>query len=60
MQDLRSKIDYWIKRDDERLAIGKAGKERAYKDHTYELRLNLLIDTLMNKAIGFELPVGSV
>lgn len=54
--DLKQKIDYWLPRDEERLEIALAGKNRAYRDHTYQLRLQLLLDTLASGAQGFPLP----
>jgi len=56
MLDLKEKIDYWLPRDEERKKIGLSAKARAAKEHTYELRLQLLLDTLYKKADGFPIP----
>lgn len=56
MADLRRKIDYWLPRDAERREIADAGKRRAYRDHTYEKRLKLLLDTLVGAQCGYPLP----
>lgn len=55
-QDLLNKIRFWLPQRDERLAIAEAGKRRAWAEHTYQLRLQLLLDTLAGKARGFPLP----
>jgi len=61
MVDLKNKIDYWLPREDERLAIGNAGMRRAHAEHTYRLRLELLLNTLAGRERGFPLPpVASV
>lgn len=54
--DLRKKIDFWLPREAERRAIAEAGMKRAYAEHTYELRLNLLLDTLAGKMNGYPIP----
>lgn len=55
--DLKQKIDHWLPRDDERREIAEAGKRRAHKEHTYEHRLKMLLDTLAGKERGYPLPV---
>ena len=54
--DLKEKIDYWLPREEERKKIGLSAKLRAAKEHTYENRLQLLLDTLYKKANGFTIP----
>jgi spore maturation protein CgeB len=54
--DLKEKINYWLPRDAERCEIAEAGKIRAYREHTYQLRLQMLLDTLGGGAHGFPLP----
>jgi spore maturation protein CgeB len=54
--DLKQMIDYWLPRDEERREIALAGKVRALAEHTYKLRLNLLLDTLSGKENGYPLP----
>jgi spore maturation protein CgeB len=56
MSDLKQKIDYWLPRHDERHAIAQAGMQRAHAEHTYTLRLQLLLDTLAGRANGFPTP----
>ena len=52
--ELIEKIKYYFERPEERAAIAKAGQIRAYKDHTYKKRLELLFDTVFNNAKGYE------
>ena len=59
MDDLREKVDYWLNHPEERLAIANAGKIRAHAEHTYRLRLSLLLDSLAQRANGFPMPQGS-
>lgn len=56
MADLKRKIKYWLPRDEERRAIAEAGRRRAYRDHTYEKRLRLLLDTLARTQHGYPMP----
>jgi spore maturation protein CgeB len=56
MGNLKNKIDYWLDRPDDRSEIAAAGKRRAHAEHTYKLRLELLLDTLAGRAKGFPLP----
>ncbi len=58
MDDLREKVDYWLNRPEERLSIANAGKSRAHAEHTYRLRLSLLLDSLAQRANGF--PIQNV
>jgi len=54
--DVKQKIDYWLPRQEQRQAIAEAGMRRAHAEHSYMLRLQLLIDTLGGKAAGYALP----
>jgi spore maturation protein CgeB len=54
--DLKQKVDYWLPRKDERRQIAAAGMRRAHAQHTYALRLQLLLDTLGGRATGFPIP----
>jgi spore maturation protein CgeB len=54
--ELKQKIDYWLPREAERRAIAEAGRLRAHAEHTYQLRLELLLDTLAGNAQGFPIP----
>ena len=56
LKDLRTKIDYYLKCDDERKQIANSGHLRAINDHTYELRLQLLLDTVFSGKAGFLVP----
>jgi spore maturation protein CgeB len=56
MEDLKTKIDYWLPREAERHEIAQAGMRRAHAEHTYLLRLDLLLSTLSGKATGYPLP----
>lgn len=56
MADLRQKIDYWLPRETERRAIAEAGMRRAHAEHTYALRLGLLLDTLAGAKRGYPMP----
>lgn len=54
--DLKEKIDYWLPRDEDRQTIALAGKRRAHAEHTYALRLKLLIDTMAGNERGYPVP----
>ena len=54
--DLKQKIDYWLPRESERGSIALAGKLRSHAEHTYTLRLELLLDTLNGSAQGYTIP----
>lgn len=56
MADLRQKIDYWLPRDAERRAMAGEGMRRAHAEHTYALRLELLLDTLAGTQHGYPVP----
>jgi spore maturation protein CgeB len=56
LADLKQKIDYWLPREEERRAIALAGMRRAHKEHTYALRLGLLLDTLYGTQRGYPTP----
>lgn len=46
LQDLKSKIDYYLAHPAEREAIRQAGFERTKRDHTYLSRWKTILDTL--------------
>lgn len=56
MADLRQNIDYWLSREAERRSIAEAGMRRAHAEHTYALRLGLLLDTLAGTQHGYPTP----
>jgi spore maturation protein CgeB len=47
--EFRSKMDYFIRKDDMRRQISLRAAERAHRDHTYHNRVDLLIDILQGK-----------
>ena len=46
LAELREKIRYYLDHDSERLAIADAGARRAQRDHTYEIRLQQILNTV--------------
>ena len=56
LRDLKEKIEYYLPRPDERRAIAAAGRVRALRDHTYEERLKLLLDTVAGVRTGYPEP----
>ncbi|PIR41646.1 MAG: hypothetical protein COV31_00200 [Candidatus Yanofskybacteria bacterium CG10_big_fil_rev_8_21_14_0_10_46_23] len=46
--ELREKIEYYLKHDDERRNIALAGYRRTVADHTYMNRVKQLLDTIKN------------
>lgn len=44
LTDLKQKIDYYLKNDEEREAIRKAGHERTLKEHLYSHRWNYILE----------------
>lgn len=54
--DLRTKIDHYLNRDDDRKQIANTAYKRAHNEHTYELRLKLLFDTVFSGKTGFPVP----
>jgi spore maturation protein CgeB len=56
MADLKQKIDYWLPREAERRVIAEAGMRRAHAEHTYGLRLKLMLDTLAGTQRGYPTP----
>ena len=55
IRDLRQKIDYWLPREAERRDIAEAAMKRAHAEHTYALRLDLLLATLSGIETGYPL-----
>lgn len=51
--EMKEKIEYWLPRDEERLAVGDAAMTRAHSEHTYFHRLELLLATLAGREKGF-------
>ena len=46
-EDLLDKVDYYLKHEDERLKIARAGQELALTKHTYKNRVDKLLETIM-------------
>jgi spore maturation protein CgeB len=46
--DLKQKIEYYLRHEDEREQIAEAGYQRAIKDHNFQVRLAHLFQTLEN------------
>jgi len=55
-EDLKVKIDHYLAAPEERGAIAKAGRARAWAEHTYAHRLQLLLDTVGGRQQGFPAP----
>jgi len=53
MGELKEKIDFYLKEPQLREDIAKSGKKRANRDHTYEKRLDLLLQCLEGKSNGY-------
>jgi spore maturation protein CgeB len=56
LAELKGKIDHFLAQPEERQAIAAAGRARALKDHTYEQRLKLLIETVQGRSLGYPEP----
>ena len=54
--NLKTTISYFLDNEKERHDIAKRGQQRAYKEHTYQLRIQLMLDTVFNSKGGYELP----
>ncbi len=55
-EELIEKIKYYLNNDELRNKIASAGQKRAYSDHTYLHRLNLILETVFGRAKGFDIP----
>ncbi|MEJ6021308.1 CgeB family protein [Ramlibacter sp. PS4R-6] len=56
LEDMKAKIDHYLGAPQERDAIAAAGQARALREHTYEHRLRLLLDTVAGARAGFDMP----
>lgn len=54
--DLKRLLDTYLPNADERRTIAEAGKRRAYHEHTYRHRLDLLLATLSGSEAGYPMP----
>lgn len=57
--ELKTLIRHYLLHPDQRNAIAIAGNERAMREHTYEHRLTLMLDTINGTRAGFPLPENS-
>jgi spore maturation protein CgeB len=55
-EEIIEKIDYYLKNDDERKRIIENGYRKVNAEHTYKIRLKLLLETIFNDAEGFTPP----
>lgn len=46
INELIVKVEYYLNHDEERTAIALAGQKRAHKEHTYEIRMQKMLDTI--------------
>lgn len=51
VDDLKTKIEYYLIHKDERISLIKAGKKRVLKEHTYAARVPGVIDTLNHRIL---------
>lgn len=56
IDDLKRKIRHYLLDADARQRIGEAALLRVRRDHTYEQRLHLMLDTLAGRDKGYPLP----
>ena len=47
-KDLLEKIDYYLKHDDERIAIAQNAHDKVAKEHTFDVRVKQIIDIVNN------------
>ena len=50
-EDLNEKIKYYLSHDEERRMIAEKGKEIVLKNHTFDNRVDTIIDSLKNLLI---------
>jgi len=51
LSDLRKKITYYLKNEKERLDIARRAKERVIKEHTYEHRMEQMINFILDRGL---------
>jgi len=56
LPDLKEKINYYLNNELERKKIASAGYIKAHNEHTYQKRLELIIETAFNGKNGFTMP----
>lgn len=56
MDELKAKIDYYLKHEDERLELAARAQARVLKDHTYQQRMDTLIEFIRARRPGWPAP----
>ncbi|MEE2677934.1 MAG: glycosyltransferase [Myxococcota bacterium] len=56
IDELGPLIDYYLGHPEERAPIARAGRIRAFSDHTFDMRLELMFATVGGAAHGYERP----
>ena len=46
LEDLKKKLEYYLRHDDERVEIAARGRLRALREHTYDHRAREMLDVL--------------
>lgn len=59
MADLKSKLEYYLPREDERRKIARRGQQCTHLEHTYEKRLEMLLGAVFGGGKGFPMPEAS-
>jgi len=57
MDDLRAKVDYYLKHNDEREAIARRAQEHVYQHHTYDQRMARVEDLMASLSLVFTMNV---
>jgi len=47
LQELRSRIDHYLAHPEEREAVAQCARERALRDHTYDVRAKAMLDAIL-------------
>lgn len=53
LDELKEKINHYLLNQEDRIRIATNGQKRTHKEHTYENRLLLMLDTIFNRGQGF-------
>ncbi len=54
--ELKLLINHYLDHEEERKEIARNGQQRAYREHTYTHRLELLIKTILGNEKGYKMP----
>jgi spore maturation protein CgeB len=60
VKDLKNKIDYYLREPELRQDLAEAGRKRARQDHTYRMRVEMMLKTIGCAGQGYPLPDISV